>query len=270
MKKKFALVTLISLVTIIFSPQPVVLAQTCPSIGAGTSRIQLENGFLTVRDTQSQASTKFQTSDKCIIGAPASVPQFSIPTYPEMKSLYITQNKLVTPISLSGSQTFTNSQPHFSKNTAYLYTINQTDTDAGNLTVDQNFKIPKGATVVVFVDGDLTINDDLNDEKDSGVIFVVQKEARIAPSVTSVNAFIITHGGFCSSFASGLCISSVGKLTLNGSIISFSSDPAKQPQFKRTNGLNIDPSEEIIYQPKYLVLLKNIFAKTLQLWSEIQ
>ncbi|KKS64227.1 MAG: hypothetical protein UV33_C0032G0010, partial [Candidatus Daviesbacteria bacterium GW2011_GWA1_42_6] len=90
------------------------------------------------------------------------------------------------------------------------------------------------------------------------------------PSVTSVNAFIITHGGFCSSYASGSCISSVGKLTINGSVISFSSDPLKQPQFKRTNGLNVDPSEEIIYQPKYLVLLKNTFAKTLQIWSEIQ
>ena len=268
MKTKFTLLFLISLLSLVLFPTPSTLAQSCPSVGAGTSRIQLENGFLTVGDSQGQANTKFQASDKCIIGAPASVPQFSIPTYAEMKSLYITQNKLVEPTP--GPQTFTNSQPHLSQNTAYLYTIDQTDTDTGNLTVDQNFKVPKGATVVVFVDGDLTINDNIGDEKDSGVIFVVQKEVRVTPSVTSVNAFIITHGGFCSSYASGSCISSVGKLTINGSVISFSSDPLKQPQFKRTNGLNVDPSEEIIYQPKYLVLLKNTFAKTLQIWSEIQ
>lgn len=270
MRKKLTLITLISLITLIFFPQPLALAQTCPSVGAGTSRIQLQNGLLTVRDSQGQASTKYETSGSCIIGSPASVPQFSLPSYPEMKSLYITQNKLVVPTPLSGSQTFTSSRPGINQNTAYLYTIEQTDTDLGNLTVDQNFRIPKGATVVVFVDGDLTINDDLNDEKDSGIMFVVQKEVRISPGVTSVNGFIITHGGFCSSYASGSCISSVGKLTINGSVISFSSDPAKQPQFKRTNGLNIEPSEEIVYQPKYLVLMKGAFAKTLQLWSEIQ
>lgn len=270
MNKKLTLITLVSLLSLILFPTPSTLAQSCPSAGQGASRIQLENGFLSVRDFQGQASTKFQASDKCIIGAQASVPQFSIPTYAEMKSLYITQNKLVTPFILSGSQTFTNSNPTITGNATSIYSINQTDTDPGNLTVDQNFKTSGKAVVVIFVDGDLAINDNIDDTNDSGVLFVVQKEVRIASPVTRVNAYIITHGGFCSSWGSGSCTSSEGKLTINGSVISFSSDPLKQPQFKRTNDLNTDPSEEIVYQPKYLVLLKPIFAKTLQIWSETQ
>ncbi len=266
MKKKLTLITLIFLLTLIFYPAPSTQAQTCPSVDEGSSRIELANGFLTVRDSQNQASTKFNASDKCIIGSPAAIPQFSIPTYEEMKSLYVTQNKLIDETPHSEPHIFTNSSPALSQNSSYLYTVN----DGGNLTVRQNFRIPKGTTVVVFVDGDLTIENDISDESDSGILFVVQGQVKINAGVTSVNAFIITFGGFCSSWAGESCISSVGKLTINGSLISFSPDPAKQPEFVRTNGTNIEPSEEIVYQPKYLVLFKGTFAKTLQLWSEVQ
>lgn len=58
------------------------------------------------------------------------------------------------------------------------------------------------------------------------------------------------------------------QLVINGSVISLSSN--YPPKFVRDRGDNSQPSEIINYQPKYLVILKDIFSKDLTIWREIK
>ena len=89
----------------------------------------------------------------------------------------------------------------------------------------------------------------------------------------SINAFFISYGQFCSAWNGSACATPGtvnNQLTINGSVIDLSS--STPPKFVRTNGNNDpnNPAEVINYQPKYLVILKNIFSRSMTYWKEIQ
>lgn len=144
-----------------------------------------------------------------------------------------------------------------------LYQIN------GNLDINSN--ITANVTSLIFVTGNLNINANLiNANHNTGIVFVVKGDVVIAPSVIQIDAILVSSGNIYTAGAD--CnINSVttSPLVINGSLINI--NPYKQILFCRTLLLDNDttPAEKINQQPKYLVILRNLYSETLQKWSEI-
>lgn len=147
----------------------------------------------------------------------------------------------------------------------------------GNLTLELESNITVNNTGVIFVDGDLFINSNqTNNISTTGLVFIVQGKIYVKPEVTEINAFMISFGGFCSAYQPSLYPDNCQDLTdttqqqlvINGSVISLSR--TETPQFVRQKTTPTTAAETINYQPKYLVILKDIFARDLKIWQEVQ
>ncbi|MBI2334640.1 hypothetical protein HYU96_02455, partial [Candidatus Daviesbacteria bacterium] len=124
---------------------------------------------------------------------------------------------------------------------------------------------------VVFVDGSLLFDTNFTyGGPGSGMVFVVKGDVNIEKAVTRVDAVIISEGTICTSYdkVGNSCSDSNVPLLINGSLISL--NQAKPILFRRRLADNSLPAEKIVWQPKYLVILKDLFADTYQKWSEIQ
>lgn len=241
----------------------IVLATPAPGVPAGLLSFTNQSGLST-----------FSTPDKCVIGNKAAVPQYSIPNFAEVKSLYFDQLKInpdPRQKPLPGNQTQTDFK------TPIDLTIDPLTGDAGpklyditgDFTIGSGGDIKVQRTGVILVEGNLNINTNLTqDTNTTGLVFIVKGDVNIKDTVNQVNAYIVTFGTFCSAYSSGNCSaqSPAGQLIINGSVISLSGTP---PKFVRTNGDNSQPAEKVNFDPKYLALLKDIFARTLQIWSEV-
>ncbi|MBI4037219.1 hypothetical protein HY385_02245 [Candidatus Daviesbacteria bacterium] len=252
------------------SPPTPVKAQaiTCPQATGARIELSGTGGLLTAED-ETQAPNRFATTDKCIIGSKAAVPQFSIPTFDEMKSLYFDQSKLTSKITIPGPATQGTLQAQFGSGGQKLFFVD------GDLNIDGNLfpSFKAGDVVAIFVKGNLSLGSNINYTfGNSGILFIVGQDIKILNTVTAVNAFMATHGQFCSSWdnSSNSCQTSNQPLTINGSVVSLSADSAKKPQFVRSLVNNSQPAETINYQPKYLVILKGLIARDLSVWNEVQ
>lgn len=68
------------------------LAQACPN---GTSAIQINSGFLSVSNPSAAGNFAVPTPVySCITNSQAQIPQFAIPSYDDLKSLYYNQSKV--------------------------------------------------------------------------------------------------------------------------------------------------------------------------------
>lgn len=208
---------------------------------------------------------------ECVISNLASLIPDNVPTYDSLKSRYYTQTQ-ATQSPPNGGATI--SSP--ANNTVYNYT-NAAGVSVGPLTYT--------GTAVIFIDNSLSITGDITGSINGGLVFVVGGDVNIAQNVTTINAVIISSGTIYTAGAGcSTNITPANKLTINGSLISIYKDqpqtfsctsaspPAGCPKinFCRTLNNNFNPAEEIIIQPKYLVILKDLFADTVQKWSEIQ
>lgn len=186
-----------------------------------------------------------------------------------MKSLYFDQSKIPSgqKTSLDGNRT---ANDIVLSNTAErIYKI------GGNLTLGIGGDIVTSSDIktgVIFVDGNLLIQSSqgILNSPTSGLVFVVGGKVWIDGEVPQVNAVIIAYDSFCSSstgdFTSGLnCSLGTIPLTINGSLIL-----KNKPNFARILSNNANPAETITFQPKYLVILRDLFSKDLQVWNEIQ
>lgn len=247
------------------APTPIPGTDFCPG---GDKGIRISSGFLLTTKEFFDANPLYAASNFCLLGDRALISSIYIPSgYEEMKVTYYDKSKLSkTPIT--GNATEANLNLSAEADSEKLYSI------TGNLTLGNPIAVLSGAVTVIFVDGNLYINDDQTHIFDnSGLVFVVSGDVNIAPNVTEVDAIIITFGTFCSILPSGYTncptdlINSL-PLTIKGSIISLNTELS--PKFVRSLTDNTGPAENIIYQPKYLIILKNIFSKTLTIWKEIQ
>lgn len=146
----------------------------------------------------------------------------------------------------------------------------------GDLTLNHEIN-PIGVTGVIFVDGNLFINKkQTTNSKTTGLVFIVRGKIYINPEVERVDAFMISYGGFCSAYqepdpytCQDVADSNQQKqLIINGSVISL--NPTIAPQFVRQKTTLTTAAETINYQPKYLVILKDIFSRDLKIWQEVQ
>ncbi|MCL5783935.1 MAG: hypothetical protein M1142_01070 [Patescibacteria group bacterium] len=253
-------------------------AASCPG---GTNPVRLDSGFLTTVDSNAQNNfSQTGTSIFCITGERAAIPQFSIPTYEDMESLYFTQaimSNQKTTINKGGSPaTMADLNGAVNGTNGWIIRVQ------GDVTINTTgLFLGETGPIVVFVQGDLNINQNItygDTSSRSGLVFVVKGQVNVAPKVTQVNAIIITTGQFCSAYSpyTNHCDSftSNNQLTINGSVISLATDSAQQPLFVRNlqigTNINTQPAEKIIYQPKYMVIFKDIFSRDLVIWNEMQ
>lgn len=148
------------------------------------------------------------------------------------------------------------------------------------------FKVFAAADItrVIFVDGVLNINDNFCNTNTvgsancnsstpidalTGTVYVVSGNVIIDPSVTRIDAVIISYGTI---YTEGVdCTMSSdppgSQLIINGSLVSLNAD--EPIQFCRKLADNSTAAEKIVNQPKYLVILRDLMSTTVQKWSEI-
>ena len=166
----------------------------------------------------------------------------------------------------------------------------------GNLTVSGNNSGTQSG--VVFVDGNLTFTGNYcygatgattgaGDNCSSasspsgtiGAVFIVRGDLNIAPSVTRIDAVLISEGiiytaGAGCSLPAPATPGTNSQLVINGSLISLKQPPITDPnasyiRFCRKLSNNTLAAEIINHQPKYVVILRHLLSDTLQRWSEI-
>lgn len=144
-------------------------------------------------------------------------------------------------------------------NGVFYYTGNYDITNAKlpNNYDDASFK------QIVFIDGNLTISANILTNSTTAVLFIVKGQVNIAKSVDKIQAGIFTDSTMNTAhdLTEG---QTAGTLELKGL---YSADSIV---FKRTlQGTNNDtnPSEDFIYEPKFLIKLKDFFGKHSVTWQ---
>jgi hypothetical protein len=110
---------------------------------------------------------------------------------------------------------------------------------------------------VVFVNGNLTVSDDLSVEANSAALFVVNGDVSISENVTVLRVGVIADGDFYTAYNAEEN-KWTDTLELNGVF------QANKFHFQRTlQGTNNSdtPSEIFTYEPKYAIQLKSYFGK---------
>lgn len=243
-----------------FLPAHQVTAQTAGCISSGTPRAE---GLVSSTSLSGNFGT---TSGACIIEPKAAFLPFKIPTYNDLKSVYFTQRN--PPPSVQKSTITTNATQ-----TSLNFTQDSLILVKGNLNLSGN---PAGSrTGVVFVDGTLNITSNITyGSGDSGLVLAAGGNINISPSVTQINAVLISSGTICTAWE-GSCPNVIinpptptsGRLVVNGNLISL--NPATPIIFRRNLVNNQIAAEEINDQPKYLVILKDLFSDSLKEKTEL-
>ncbi len=184
---------------------------------------------------------------------------FKIPGYDDLKSIYFNQSK-ATKVTLNGDQT---GSIDLTGTNDKLYHI------TGNLTLDNPSDITGNQSGIIFVDDKLSIGpisgNKLNyGNNNSGLVFVVKGDVIIDKSVTQIDAVIISAGKIYTAGSGCSHTSPIAatQLVVNGSLVSLSQD--NNIEFCRALTNNSQPAEQINNQPKYLVILRNLYANTFQ------
>lgn len=172
-----------------------------------------------------------------------------------------------SPAAFSGSINLGESTDHIYQFTNDVIIDNQGDITGAN-------------TGVVFIQGNLNIGPLpgktlKHGNKKSGLVFVVKGNVNIHQSVEEIDAVIIAEGIICTAYDGTACLdgnTQTPQLTINGSLISLNqNNPAEPIRFRRNLGADnvATPAEKIVYQPKYLVILRDMLSDTFQKWSEV-
>lgn len=219
--------------------------------------------------TLSGFSTK-SSSGACVIDPQKSpfIP-YKLPTYDDLTSAYYNQKKSIPNILVKHdplSNDRTDGDIGLTSSSDHLYYVN------GNLNINSN--IPGSQTGVIFVEGNLTINPSskkLKTGNSTGLVFIVKGNVYIDPSVTEIDAIIISSGNIYTAGTTTCETSTVPvtqALTVNGSLITIG-ETSKVVFCRKIDSAIAEPAEIINHQPKYFVILRNIYSDTLQRWSEI-
>lgn len=230
-------------------------------------------------------SGKFSSqTGKCVaaIGSAASplnkaaMPSFKLPSYASLKQLYYTQSKAPKVKVADGATQADLVASPAGKDTLFLV--------EGDLTITGN---PPGTeTKVVFVEGKLTINPPSTTtpaysysygSSTTGTVFIVKGDIDITPTTAQINAVLIGGGTICSNRLTGGSCQHLGgtpdkQLKINGTVVALSNDPGKGIKFVRdlygSGTDNTIAAEMISFEPKYLVILKQILSQPLNIFYE--
>lgn len=193
---------------------------------------------------------------------------YSIDFFTTSKNWYVKNEPIATTYnydkysnSIKGAKTsFSGSLPTTSG--TYIYNGNY---EIKTTTLPNNYSSAI-FTQVIFINGDLTIPKNTTINTRSAALFIVKGDVKIDKTVDSVHLGLIADGDIYSAYnlAEG---DTASTLALKGL---FQGD---QIFLQRTlQGTNNDtsPSEDITYEPKYLVKLKSLFGKNTVSWESIE
>jgi len=130
-----------------------------------------------------------------------------------------------------------------------------------------------GSPTVVFVNGNLTINNNLIIDAASGIVFIVNGNVDIAQGVTTADGVYYVTGRFRTNSAKASCTGTSpageGALTIHGAVY-----VTGQPCFNRNLADNdysnvAKAAETIIYEPKYLWLFRDTIGSTRNIFNEV-
>ena len=117
---------------------------------------------------------------------------------------------------------------------------------------------------VLFVNGDLIVLRDVNMKDTSGTIFVVKGDVLVSRWVSFLDGFFIVGGTFNTSYNGGIVDNS---LKIFGGVLANKVDLNRS--FSTFKIASEEPSEEFIYDPKYLIEFTSLFGNASIKWSEI-
>lgn len=235
-----------------------VLAQQTAACPTQSSNPRVTDGLIS---SSSITDNKFSNNTGTCVVDPNKAPfvPYKIPNYDDLKSIYYTQSK--APKTSSDATIITPITP---SDDGKIFDYTAADVNINGVVYNYN------GTAVIFIDGNINIKGDVKAlASTKGLVFVVKGNIIIDQSVTQIDAILIssgyiyTAGPNCNSSAV-----SASQLVINGSLISL--NEANNIKFCRTLANNATSAEKINYQPKYLVILRNLFSDTLQKWSEVQ
>ena len=153
----------------------------------------------------------------------------------------------------------------------------------GNLTastgiyyVNGNFEI-KNSTIpanystatfnqIVFINGDLTISNNVGVSASSTALFIVKGSVNVKKSVTDLAVAVFADGDFHTAYDA-----SEGETTQT--LVLHGLYSADKFEFQRTlqgTGNDTTPSEDFIYEPKYLIGLNSFFGNYSVTWKSIE
>lgn len=204
----------------------------------------------------------------CVVDPAAKYATYELPkNYEELKNTYYLRAKPISTTTRNPASSETNKSA-----LRNLDTKNQ----IYNFTGDFNIagRVDGTKVGIIFIDGNLTIQNKLDyPSAEGGLIFIVKNNVFISSQVTKLDAVIIAFGEICSNATGSSCnplptppTPYSQQLVVDGSFISLNRDtPVK---FTRSLRDNREAAELIIQQPKFLVLLKDIFSETLEIRNE--
>lgn len=146
------------------------------------------------------------------------------------------------------------------KNSTGIYYVSQSMTlEASSL--PQDFS-GKNNSQIIFVNGDLTIDKNINTTNDAAIMFVVKGDVKIMEKVTNVNAAIIADGTLYTAYDSEEGEAS-NTLSMHG--IYVANNFKLQRTLQGTNNSKT-PSEEFVYEPKYVTNLAQFYKTNEVIW----
>lgn len=164
-------------------------------------------------------------------------------------------------LSLVGSPT-TLTDDLFTVDGAYLY---DGDYEITNQKIPNNYD---DATFdqVVFINGNLKISTGIEISPDSTALFIVNGDVEIDKQITVVGIAIFTDGNFYTAYNIG---EGEGAKTLD----LYGIYSANKFYFQRTlQGTNNEkyPSDSFVFEPKYIMQLRDFFGKQYIIWKSIE
>lgn len=254
---------------------PVVAQTSNPSCLTGSRNPRVERGLISTGELAGLSRDFFRSdTGKCVVGSGAQLLTLTMPTYADLKSTYFDQSKFGSKVTENTSSSLPTA---ITQDSIYHYpgATRVIETPSGNYT-------PSGGprVAVFFIDGSLQIDRDIiypspGDDR-GGLVFIVQGKIDIHKEVKRIDAVLVSAGTICTAYvdsggARGCPQKSslaVQQLIVNGSLISL--DPTKSIVFARSFADNRQPAEKIVWQAKYLVILKDMLSTEITHWSEMQ
>jgi len=215
---------------------------------------------------------------KCVVDPKAAYAPFKVPTYDDLKSLYFDQAKTSATVAkqtrstcTSGNDTITGLDLR-TQNLLVYATCNFVHVNdvSSPLAVATSNKTP-----IIFVDNHLYIDSNLNYGGETyGIVFIVKGDIYITPSVTNINAVLVSEGNIYTAYdvSDGNATNSVtgvSPLNINGSLLSITSTAGEKIYFNRSLNDNSVPAELVKFQPKYLVILRGLTTQPFSIQREI-
>jgi|GEM_PF-2247945 len=245
----------------------IVITSSPPAItNCGSGTVPRAEGLVSTPSLTGNFPTS--PTGRCVRDSATAFKPFKIPSYDDLKSLYFDQSKSTAKVEHTGT-TGADQLSYYLNNPPAKNLIHIT----GDLGLNKN--IGGSNTSVVFVDGNLSFTSLMTQftygSGSSGVVFVVKGNVIIDRSVTRIDAVIISGGTIYTAVTGSETSCSrnntdAGQLNINGSLISLDNGNII---FCRVPSDNSLPAEVINADPKYLVILRNLYSDTVQRWSEI-